>query len=112
MYVLAIESSTTSGGVAILHHSKLIGTMDALALRAAHGTESPVRVCTLLDARQGEVFAGLYDVSMESLEVTQVHALHAAGLETLVEWIDRRTVFAGDAALKHQEQLILSLIHI
>jgi tRNA threonylcarbamoyladenosine biosynthesis protein TsaB len=102
-----------------------IGTMEALALRAASGftavtetsslletllvsaadEQGTSRVCTLLDARQGEVFAGLYEVCCANHDVDPLHVAHGGSLDDIKDWIDRPVIFAGDAALKQRDKL-------
>ncbi|MGI8906423.1 MAG: tRNA (adenosine(37)-N6)-threonylcarbamoyltransferase complex dimerization subunit type 1 TsaB [Candidatus Sumerlaeaceae bacterium] len=90
-----------------------VGTMEALALRAATPRQGEsVRVCTLLDARQGELFAGLFEVSCPgrgTYAVQRLRAEHLPDVAHVAEWIDQRTIFAGDAVLKHSTSLDLAL---
>jgi len=83
-----------------------IGTMEALAVRASSAAPG-LPVCTLLDARQGEVFAGLFNVSGSGAEisVTRRHTDHAGSIAAISDWISTPTIFAGDAALKFEAQL-------
>ena len=87
-----------------------IGTMEALALRAATGESR--QVCTILDARQGELFAGLFRVEADAaghVTVERIRAEHLAGIAQLSEWIDVPTLFAGDAVLKYSDALNAAL---
>jgi tRNA threonylcarbamoyladenosine biosynthesis protein TsaB len=86
-----------------------IGTMEALALRAAAPRPGEsLQVCTLLDARQGELFAGLFDVTASAdatPTVTRLRAEHLPTCQPLADWITAPTIFAGDAVLKYRDQL-------
>lgn len=81
-----------------------VGTLEALALRAAAGRDA--LVCPLLDARQGQVYAGLYHVAWKD-GLPEVHALRddwAGPVEEVAAWITEPTLFAGDAlplAMEH-----------
>lgn len=81
-----------------------VGTMEALALRASTGLVADLPVLVLLDARQGETFAGYFTVTANS-QVVRHQADHVSRLEALAEWIKGPTIFAGDAVLKHEEKL-------
>jgi tRNA threonylcarbamoyladenosine biosynthesis protein TsaB len=74
-----------------------VGTLEALAVRAAAGRDA--LVCPLLDARQGQVYAGLYRVSWSSglPAVEQVREDWAGPIEEVAGWIEEPTLFAGDA---------------
>lgn len=86
-----------------------IGTMEALALRASTPLPGQMaRVCTLMDARQGELFAGLFDVRASAtceFEVERLRAEHVPDLAAIHSWIEAPTLFAGDAVLKFGELL-------
>jgi tRNA threonylcarbamoyladenosine biosynthesis protein TsaB len=86
-----------------------IGTMEALALRAASPAPGQVvQVCTLLDARQGELFAGLFNVSCEpggTISVHRQHAAHVASLSEIASWLERPCLFAGDALTRYGDAI-------
>jgi len=98
-----------------------ISTLEALALRAASGTMhfGGANICTLLDARQGEVYAGLFRVCaadpaasvapgtpapMPALE--RVREDYAGKMDALADWITTPTFFAGEGALKFRDKLV------
>jgi tRNA threonylcarbamoyladenosine biosynthesis protein TsaB len=82
-----------------------IGTMEALALRASSPSPGQqVTVCTIMDARQGELFAGLFKVGCDThghVQTVRLHASHVATVADLDAWITEPCVFAGDALLKY-----------
>lgn len=81
-----------------------VGTLEALAVRATGGRD--MQVCTLLDARHGQVYAGLYRVQWQSgLPVVQVLRTAWAGpVEEVADWITEPAIFTGDAlALAHEK---------
>lgn len=93
-----------------------VSTLEALALRAATGGLSPqLPVCALLDARQGEVYAGLFTVQStpplpgEAFPLPTLRRLredYAGSLQSfLSESITQPTIFAGDGALKYAASL-------
>src|SRR5687768_2031739 len=71
----AAKGLAYAGGMPIVG----VGTMEALAVRASCLGAIPMPVCVLLDARQGEVFAGLFNVRQTNgeIEVERLRADHA-----------------------------------
>lgn len=81
-----------------------VGTLEALAVRAAG--EREMQVCPMLDARHGQVYAGLYHVEWRDglPEVHERRAAWAGPAEEIADWIDEPTIFAGDAlSLAHEK---------
>ncbi len=74
-----------------------VGTLEALAVRASGGRDA--LVCPLLDARQGQVYGALYQVSwIDSMPLAEiVHEEWAGPVEEIADWITGPTLFAGDA---------------
>jgi tRNA threonylcarbamoyladenosine biosynthesis protein TsaB len=93
-----------------------VSTLEAIALRAA-GVGPVDRVCALLDARQGEVYAAMYRVAgrapdsisalMPALE--PLHDEFAGSLDAVLEWITETTLFAGEGAFRCRERLAEAL---
>lgn len=82
-----------------------LGTLQALAVRASGGRDAVV--CPMLDARQGQVYAGIYQVRWQegfpSVEI--LRADWAGPAEEIAAWIDQPTIFAGDALELAQEKI-------
>lgn len=74
-----------------------VGTLEALAVRASGGRDG--LVCPVLDARHGQVYAGLYDVQWsDGWPLVKVVQKDWAGpAEEIATWITQPTIFAGDA---------------
>lgn len=74
-----------------------LSTLQALAVRASSGTNAVV--CPMLDARQGQVYAGMYRVQWRdgfpSIKILRDD--WAGPIEEITRWIDQPTIFAGDA---------------
>jgi len=102
---------STARGLALAHHLPIVGipTLEALALRAAVAGLPP-RICTVLDARQGLLYAALFEVGAPAPDapcevgaLPTLQALRAPCACTRADvlgWIDKPTVFAGDAAVR------------
>jgi len=102
--------------VAFANSAPVVGvsTLEALALRAA-GLATGLPVCAVLDARQGEVYAGLFRaadgpvaqpgecIPMPNLERLQPD--YAGKLEGIAGWITGPTVFLGEGALRYRTEL-------
>jgi tRNA threonylcarbamoyladenosine biosynthesis protein TsaB len=85
-----------------------VKTLEALALRAACESMSNMPICCILDARQGQVYAGLYNYTASPGMPGSVVALHedfAGPLEDVVSWIKVPALFAGDAVDIYREKL-------
>jgi len=109
-------------GLAFAAKLPLVGicTLEGLALRAIF-PGSPLRVCPVIDARQGLVYAALYEIVTPSSDSNHrdpwslVPALRcvkspvACKLEDLFGWISEPTLFAGDGALHYRENLEANL---
>ena len=82
-----------------------VGTLEALAVRAAGGRDAVV--CPLLDARHGQVYAGLFDVAWKDglPVVTRLQDDWAGAIGEVAAWISQPTIFAGDALSLALEQL-------
>lgn len=83
-----------------------VGTMEALAVRAASGRDA--LVCPLLDARQGQVYAALYRVSWtpDGLPQVTIEKEEWAGpVAEVADWITEPVIFAGDALALAQSHL-------
>ena len=85
--------------LAYASNSKIIGvsTLEALAVRASGAGDAIV--CPMLDARQGQVYAGLFQVEW-SRGMPQVKILRnewAGPITEIADWITEPTLFAGDA---------------
>ncbi len=107
---------STAKGLALAQQIPLVGisTLEALAVRAAVPWFPP-RVCTVLDARQGLLYAALYSVSGSddlradetfgaAVSVQAIRPPQVCTRESVIEWIDEPTVFAGDAALRFRAE--------
>jgi tRNA threonylcarbamoyladenosine biosynthesis protein TsaB len=82
-----------------------VGTLEALAVRASGGRDG--LVCPLLDARHGQVYAGLFQVTWQR-GLPRVEAIHpdwAGPIADVAGWISGPTVFAGDATALATEHL-------
>lgn len=86
-----------------------VGTLEALAVRAAGGADA--LVCPLLDARHGQVYAAVYQVSWSGglPAVTAVMPEWAGPIEEVAGWITVPTIFTGDALPMAEERLAPSL---
>lgn len=82
-----------------------VGTLEALAVRASGGRDA--LVCPMLDARQGQVYAALYQVRWQDglPQVIAVKPDWAGPVDAVAEWITGETVFAGDALALAVEKL-------
>lgn len=82
-----------------------VGTLEALAVRASGGKDGVV--CPVLDARHGQVYAGLYEVTwVDGWPLLKTLRDDWAGpVQELAGWISQPTVFAGDAMQLLFEQL-------
>ncbi len=91
-----------------------VGTLEAQALRAAPSAPG-LPVCVVLDARQGEVFAGLFrvdwprpstgDLAPPAPVLTRLREDYAGKIATLGDWCDGPTLFAGEGTLRYRAQL-------
>jgi tRNA threonylcarbamoyladenosine biosynthesis protein TsaB len=102
--------------MAFANSAPLVGvsTLEALALRAA-GIAPGMPVCALLDARQGEVYAGLFRavppaagvpgacIPMPAVERLQPD--YAGKLEGIRGWVTGPTVFLGEGTLRYRAEL-------
>ncbi len=105
---------STAKGLALAQRLPLVGvpTLEALALRAAVAPLPP-RICTVMDARQGLLYAALYEVAPPQGSAASAWGTLpplrplrepcACTFDDLKEWVTEPTVFAGDAALHHRE---------
>lgn len=82
-----------------------VGTLEALAVRASAGRDA--RVCCLLDAHHGQVYAGLYEISWQDglPRIAQLRPDWAGPLEDMADWITEPAIFAGDALPLAKERL-------
>lgn len=104
--------------IAFANNAPIVGvsTLEALALRAlcsGHGRP----VCTLLDARQGEVYAGLFQLAADpppnlpSAQPTPMPRIvrlqedSAGHLGMLSDWVTEPTLFAGEGAFRYHTEL-------
>lgn len=78
-----------------------IGTLEALAARLPY---CRLPVCTLLDARRGEVYAALYDTSSGLPQPLQAPCAVAPD-QLLAQWGLKDVLFTGDGADKWAELL-------
>ena len=79
-----------------------VSTLEALAARLPWATRP---VCCVLDARRGEVYAGVYDTSEGTPRC--IEAPHPTSMsDLLVRWSDRDVLFTGDGVnlLNAEEQ--------
>ena len=79
-----------------------VSTLEALAARLPWATRP---VCCVLDARRGEVYAGVYDTSEGTPRC--IEAPHPTSMSDLhVRWSDRDVLFTGDGVnlLNAEEQ--------
>ncbi|MBX7244298.1 MAG: tRNA (adenosine(37)-N6)-threonylcarbamoyltransferase complex dimerization subunit type 1 TsaB [Candidatus Sumerlaeaceae bacterium] len=100
--------------IAYANSAVLLGihSMEALALRA--GRTAPGQpVCTVFDARQGEVYAAMFSVpplplgpgSAVRFAPERLRPDHAGPLSSIASWITEPTLFAGEAILKYESEL-------
>lgn len=96
-----------------------VPTLEAMALGALAGCPPGMPVCVLLDARQGQVYAGLYaagaapapergaggTLQMPSAVPEALRADFAGPLEEVCGWITGPTLFAGEGALRLEAAL-------
>jgi tRNA threonylcarbamoyladenosine biosynthesis protein TsaB len=106
---------STAKGLALAHRLPIVGipTLEALAMRAAVAGLAP-RICTVLDARQGLLYAALFEVGPPAPDAPSelgalptlrpLRAACACTRTDVLSWIDQPTVFAGDAALRFRRE--------
>lgn len=96
-----------------------VSTLEAMALGASAGCPPGMPVCVLLDARQGQVYAGLYTVERRSaprrvaggsLQMpppvpVALRPEFAGPLDEVCGWITGPTMFAGEGALRLEAAL-------
>jgi len=87
-------------------------TVNALQLLALPWLAPGARVCAMIDARRGEVYAALYErASTEQLaaDASAAHELAAPGAQAPAVWLASLTVkpevFVGTGAFAHREML-------
>jgi len=94
-------------GLALASGCRLVGIpgLDGLAVAAlgCSAAKNSELVCSLLDARKGEVYAALYRVAADGLEKVSGYCLVRLG--SLADRIDSSVVFAGDS--KAQEAAVM-----
>lgn len=86
-----------------------VGTLEALAVRASGGRDA--LVCSLLDARQGQVYGALYQVTWTDARpyIKTVREEWAGPIQEIAGWITEPTIFAGDALPLARTHLAASL---
>jgi len=106
---------SSAKGLAVAHGLPVVGvrTMEALALRVAMAGLPP-RICTVIDARNERLCAALFQVEAAPVadatafgvipQLTYLRSPEVCSLESVCEWIEEPTVFAGDAALNYRTQ--------
>lgn len=90
----------TAKGFAFCTGKPLVGvsTLDALAHNACMSNSI---VCTLLDARKGEVYAALY--KFKNGDVLEVTGPMVVNPFKVIEAIDDKCIFIGDAVYKYRD---------
>jgi tRNA threonylcarbamoyladenosine biosynthesis protein TsaB len=95
-------------GIALASGCALVGvpSLDALALAALEQAKlsNDALICSVVDARKGEVFAALYRVVSDALEKVSEDLLIV--LEDLASHISGDVVFAGDSRAKDAAALL------
>ena len=81
-----------------------VSTLEGLALGAAF---AGMPVCAILDARRGEVYAGLY--RLEGGRLAPLAPEAAVRLEDLLPDLPRPTLFVGDGASAYQDSILETL---
>ncbi len=83
-----------------------VPSLDALALSALESSAAPAAqfLCTILDARKGEVYAALYRIVSDGLHKLSDDLV--VTLDRLISRIPDRTVLAGDRCAAQAESLI------
>jgi tRNA threonylcarbamoyladenosine biosynthesis protein TsaB len=81
-----------------------VSTLDALAMQAAF---SPYLVCSLLDARKGEVYFSRYRFVDGTLKKEGIEGVFAP--PQIVDGIKEPCLFIGDGALLYQNEIICRL---
>ncbi len=79
----------------------LVSTLEGLASRLIGGERQ--RVCPMLDARRGLVYAGIYEVSRDGVAV--IVADRAMAFDRVIEEMIEPMVFLGEGATKFEEEL-------
>jgi len=82
-----------------------VGTLEALAVRAAAGRDA--LVCPLLDARHGQVYGAVYEVTWTGglPQVKIVREEWAGAVEDVATWVTEPMIFAGDALELAREKI-------
>jgi tRNA threonylcarbamoyladenosine biosynthesis protein TsaB len=101
--------------IAFANEAPIVGvsTLEALALRGA-GILPDAPICPVLDARQGEIYAGLFralpgpeaPAGRAALPgLTRLREDHAGRADALADWITGPTLFLGEGALRYEKEL-------
>ena len=83
-----------------------ISTLESIAYRYF---ESGHLVCPLIDARRSEVYAALFNVNDDVTTLEQIGDSKVLKPETLLDTIDRITVFSGTGAIRYRDLIISRL---
>jgi tRNA threonylcarbamoyladenosine biosynthesis protein TsaB len=83
---------------------KPIAGFSSLAMLAMNIPLSGLPVCTLLDARKNEVYAGLYSTRCGNPAALRLDMVISPC--ELTEWIKEPTILVGDGVLRYREQLL------
>jgi len=102
---LRIGMSTAKGLCLALDFPLLpIPTLAGMAFQVAY---DGMPVCAMLDARRGEVYAGVY--RLEGRRLLSVAADAAVSMEDLLPCLPRPVLFVGDGAQVHRSRILSSL---
>lgn len=95
----------TIQGLALAHDKPCVG-FSSLALLAMNLPFALHPVCSLLDARKNEVYAGLYRSNDLPEPLMQECAIAPA---LLLEQLDGTVIFTGDGAVRYRDQIIAAM---
>ena len=79
---------------------RLVVPLSSLELLAMNARGNAIPVCSMYDARKGEVYAAVYDCSGNVKNIIPEMVAHPA---TLLENITARTLFIGDGAVRYRD---------
>ncbi len=79
-----------------------VPTLKAMALRCA---EPQILLCTVMDARRGEIFSAIWRMNPDTHVLEEIRPARAESLDAFLEEVTEPALFAGDGGIKFAERI-------